>query len=94
LFLLTCLMLTRMRLGIGGICRRLHSRALAKELSLHKTWLALVALLALAVHPCANAQLSTGTAFSVAPQLLITNHHVIDGCRSVSVVTPAPTHVP
>jgi hypothetical protein len=64
-----------------------HSRALAKELSLHKTRLALVALLALVVPPCANAQLSTGTAFSVAPQLLITNHHVIHGCRSVSVVT-------
>ena len=42
----------------------------------------------MALLPCANAQVSTGTAFSVAPQLLITNHHVISGCRSVSVVTP------
>ena len=86
-------MLIRWSLGIGGIRRRLHRRALAKELSLHKPRLALVALLALAVPPYANAQMSTGTAFSLAPQLLITNHHVIDGCRSVSVVTPAPTPV-
>ena len=42
----------------------------------------------LAVLPCAKAQVSTGTAFSVAPQLLITNHHVISGCRAVSVITP------
>ena len=49
----------------------------------------LVVLLAvLAVLPCAKAQVSTGTAFSVAPQLLITNHHVISGCRAVSVITP------
>jgi murein DD-endopeptidase MepM/ murein hydrolase activator NlpD len=47
-----------------------------------------LALLALVGLPCASAQTSTGTAFSVAPQLLITNHHVIYGCRSVSVVTP------
>ena len=42
----------------------------------------------LAVLPCAKAQVSTGTAFSVAPQLLVTNHHVIAGCRKLSVVTP------
>ena len=49
----------------------------------------LVVLLAvLAALPCAKAQVSTGTAFSVAPQLLITNHHVISGCRAVSVITP------
>ena len=42
----------------------------------------------LAVLPCAKAQVSTGTAFSVAPQLLVTNHHVISGCRAVSVITP------
>ena len=48
----------------------------------------LVLLAVLAVLPCAKAQVSTGTAFSVAPQLLITNHHVISGCRAVSVITP------
>ena len=79
-------MLIRWRLGSGSIRRRLHMKALAKELSLQKTRLALVALMALTVPPYANAQMSTGTAFSVAPQLLITNHHVIDGCRSVYVV--------
>ena len=42
----------------------------------------------LAIMPCAKAQVSTGTAFSVAPQLLVTNHHVISGCRKLSVVTP------
>ena len=81
-------MLIRWCRGIAGIRRRLPRWALAKELSLHIPRLALVALLALAVPPYANAQMSTGTAFSVAPQLLITNHHVIHGCRSVSVVTP------
>ena len=42
----------------------------------------------LAIMPCAKAQVSTGTAFSVAPQLLVTNHHVITGCSKLSVVTP------
>ena len=41
-----------------------------------------------AIMPCAKAQVSTGTAFSVAPQLLVTNHHVITGCSKLSVVTP------
>ena len=48
--------------------------------------LALLALLALAVLPCANAQVSTGTVFAVAPVLLITNHHVVDGCTAIEVV--------
>ena len=49
----------------------------------------LVVLLAvLAALPNAEAQVSTGTAFSVAPQLLVTNHHVISGCSKLSVVTP------
>jgi hypothetical protein len=48
----------------------------------------LALLTVLAILPCAKAQDSTGTAFSVAPQLLVTNHHVIAGCRNLSVVTP------
>ena len=48
---------------------------------------ALLALLALAVLPYANAQVSTGTGFAVAPGLLITNHHVIDGCTAIEVVS-------
>jgi len=48
----------------------------------------LLLLAVLAVIPCAKAQVSTGTAFSVAPQLLVTNHHVITGCSKLSVVTP------
>ena len=64
-FWLTCLMLIRWCRGIAGIRRRLPRWALAKELSLHIPRLALVALLALAVPPYANAQMSTGTAFSV-----------------------------
>ena len=48
----------------------------------------LVLLAVLAVLPCAKAQVSTGTAFSVAPQLLVTNHHVISGCSTLSVITP------
>jgi hypothetical protein len=48
----------------------------------------LLLLAVFAVLPGAKAQLSTGTAFSVAPQLLVTNHHVIAGCKKLSVVTP------
>jgi hypothetical protein len=48
----------------------------------------LVLFAVLAIMPCAKAQVSTGTAFSVAPQLLVTNHHVISGCSKLSVVTP------
>lgn len=36
----------------------------------------------------AAAQVTTGTAFSVAPGLLITNHHVIEGCGSVDIISP------
>lgn len=42
----------------------------------------------MAAPPYANAQLSTGTTFSVAPQMLVTNHHVIAGCKSIFVLTP------
>ena len=58
-----------------------------QELSLNKMRKALVALLAMAVLPCANAQVSTGTGFAVAPGLLITTHHVIDGCTAIEVVS-------
>jgi len=44
-------------------------------------------LAAMALLPCANAQVSTGTGFAVAPGLLITNHHVIDGCTAIEVVS-------
>ena len=47
-------------------------------------WLSLLALVLL---PCANAQVSTGTGLAVAPGLLITNHHVIDGCTAIEVVS-------
>ena len=33
-----------------------------------------------------SAQVSSGTAFAVAPGLLITNHHVIEGCGSVEII--------
>ena len=46
-----------------------------------------ISLLALAMLPCANAQVSTGTGFAVAPGLLITNHHVIDGCTAIEIVS-------
>jgi S1-C subfamily serine protease len=34
-----------------------------------------------------GAEVSSGTAFAVAPGLLITNHHVVARCSSVDVVT-------
>ena len=37
--------------------------------------------------PWANAQVSTGTGFALAPGLLVTNHHVIDGCTAIEVVS-------
>ena len=40
----------------------------------------------------AAAQVSTGTAFSVAPGLLITNHHVIEGCGSIEIISPGGRH--
>ena len=46
-----------------------------------------LSLLAMALLPCANAQVSTGTGFAVAPGLLVTNHHVIDGCTAIEVVS-------
>lgn len=47
-----------------------------------------IAALALACFaPVAAAQVSSGTAFAVAPGLLVTNQHVVAGCGSVEVVT-------
>src|SRR5262249_35068130 len=37
----------------------------------------------------ASAQaVSSGTAFAVAPEVLITNQHVVKGCSSVKVISP------
>jgi hypothetical protein len=36
--------------------------------------------------PGVAAQVSSGTAFAVAPELLITNQHVVAGCSSIEVV--------
>ena len=41
---------------------------------------------ALLFAPSAAAQVSSGTAFAVAPGLLVTNQHVIAGCSSVEVI--------
>ena len=41
---------------------------------------------ALLFAPYAVAQISSGTAFAVAPGLLVTNQHVVEGCASVEVV--------
>ena len=40
----------------------------------------------------AAAQVSSGTAFAVAPGLLITNQHVIDGCSFVDVIAANGRH--
>ena len=46
----------------------------------------LVAILALEPSPAAvSAQVLSGSAFTVAPGLLITNHHVVAGCSTVDV---------
>ena len=47
-----------------------------------------VALILTCLAVSAAAQVSTGTAFSVAPGLLITNHHIIKGCGSVDIISP------
>ncbi len=47
-----------------------------------------VALVLSCLGPSAAAQTSSGTAFSVAPGMLITNHHVIEGCGSVEIISP------
>jgi hypothetical protein len=52
-----------------------------------KNYFWLVAALALAFFaPGVAAQVSSGTAFAVAPGFLITNQHVIDGCSSADVI--------
>lgn len=46
-----------------------------------------VAAISLTIVSCsAAAQVSSGTAFSVAPGLLVTNQHVVAGCSSVDVI--------
>lgn len=54
-----------------------------------KIYFWLVAAFALACFaPGAAAQVSSGTAFAVAPGFLITNQHVIAECSSVDVISP------
>jgi S1-C subfamily serine protease len=50
--------------------------------------LMLTALLTFVAHTAVAQGLSSGTAFSVAPELLITNAHVVKGCASVDVISP------
>jgi len=38
--------------------------------------------------PSQNARASTGTGFLVAPERVLTNHHVVDGCNRVLLKTP------
>ena len=52
-----------------------------------KSYFWLVAALALGCFaPGVAAQVSSGTAFAVAPGLLVTNQHVIDKCSSIDVI--------
>ena len=51
-----------------------------------------VTLILTSLATSAAAQVSTGTAFSVAPGLLITNHHVIEGCGSIDIISPGGRH--
>lgn len=44
--------------------------------------------LALTISGHAWAQSSSGTGFAIAPGLVVTNHHVVEGCTSLSVVVP------
>ena len=47
----------------------------------------LVAAVALACFaPGVTAQVSSGTAFAVAPGLLVTNQHVVAGCSSIALI--------
>jgi hypothetical protein len=52
-----------------------------------KNYFWLIAALALACFaPGVAAQVSSGTAFAVAPGLLITNQHVVAGCSSIEIL--------
>ena len=44
----------------------------------------IVLLMSFACH--ARAQVSSGTAFAVAPQLLVTNQHVVADCASIQLI--------
>ena len=48
----------------------------------------LAAVMSIVAGDAAAQAVSSGTAFSVAPELLITNHHVVKGCSSVDVISP------
>lgn len=50
-------------------------------------FIALLIVLILLYHKTAASQTSSGTAFAVAPGLFVTNHHVIDGCDSIDIIT-------
>ena len=48
----------------------------------------LSAMMSIVAGDAAAQVVSRGTAFSVAPELLITNQHVVKGCSSVDVISP------
>src|SRR5262249_28384816 len=47
----------------------------------------LSAVMSVVVGDAAAQTVSSGTAFSVAPEVLITNRHVVKGCSSVDVIS-------
>jgi peptidoglycan-N-acetylglucosamine deacetylase len=48
----------------------------------------LLAVMSIAAGDATAQTVFSGTAFSVAPELLITNRHVVSGCSSVEVISP------
>lgn len=64
------------------------------ELPMMKTnYFYLIVLFALAFFvPSVEAQVSSGTAFAVAPGLLVTNQHVVDRCGSIDIFATDGRH--
>jgi S1-C subfamily serine protease len=48
----------------------------------------LLAVIAISADSGITFAQSSGTAFVVAPGLLVTNHHVIEGCGAIEVIAP------
>jgi S1-C subfamily serine protease len=68
--------------GVGPRC---------EETAVRPHLVILAVVMTFVAQDAAAQRVSSGTAFSVAPELLITNQHVVEGCSSVEVISLAIT---
>jgi peptidoglycan-N-acetylglucosamine deacetylase len=88
LCLVACLRTVGAIMEIAHCARRAAAECPARLKTAVRHLVILSAVMSIVVGDAAAQAVLSGTAFSVAPELLITNRHVVRGCSSVEVISP------